>query len=76
MDEQEDRLDPADCCGAKYWTTELACEVADECLQLYGGYGYMSEYPISRRFVNSRVGKIYAGSNEIMKLVVSRSMGL
>ena len=63
-------------CGGKYWTTDLACKVVDECLQLHGGYGYMTEYPICKMFTNARVGKIYAGSNEIMKTVVAKGMGL
>ncbi|MDP9117032.1 MAG: acyl-CoA dehydrogenase family protein [Actinomycetota bacterium] len=57
---------------AKYWLTEQQCDVADECLQLFGGYGYMAEYPISRMFTDSRVQKIYGGTNEIMKEIISR----
>jgi acyl-CoA dehydrogenase len=57
---------------AKWWTTERAQSVADECLQLHGGYGYMTEYPISRAWVDNRVQKIYAGTNEIMKEIISR----
>jgi acyl-CoA dehydrogenase len=57
---------------AKWWLTEQQCQVADECLQLFGGYGYMSEYPISRMFTDSRVQKIYGGTNEIMKEIISR----
>jgi acyl-CoA dehydrogenase len=63
-------------CGAKYWTSDLACKIIDECLQLHGGYGYMTEYPISKMFVNARVGRIYAGANEIMKTVIARSLQL
>ncbi len=58
----------------KLASTEMQCRVADECLQLFGGYGYMSEYPIARAFVDSRVQKIYAGTSEIMKEVISRDM--
>ncbi len=63
-------------CGAKYWTTDLLCRVADECLQLHGGYGYMEEYPISKIYTDARITKIYAGTNEIMKVVVAQAMGL
>ena len=70
------RLTPEDACGAKYWTTDLACRVSDECLQLHGGYGYMMEYPISRMYADARVGRIFAGTNEIMKTVVAKSMDL
>lgn len=63
-------------CGAKYWTTDLAYRVTDECLQLHGGYGYMREYPISSMFTTARVGRIYAGTNEIMKTVVAKAMDL
>jgi acyl-CoA dehydrogenase len=57
---------------AKWWLTEQQCRVADECLQLFGGYGYMAEYPISKMFVDSRIQKIYGGTNEIMKEIISR----
>ena len=61
---------------AKYWTTDLQCKVMDECLQLHGGYGYMWEYPITRAYADARVQRIYGGTNEIMKEVISRAMGL
>jgi acyl-CoA dehydrogenase len=57
---------------AKYWLTEQQCVVADECLQLFGGYGYMTEYPIATMFTDSRVQKIYGGTNEIMKEIIGR----
>ena len=63
-------------CGAKYWTTDLAYRVTDECLQLHGGYGYMREYPISSMYTVARIGRIYAGTNEIMKTVVAKAMDL
>lgn len=69
-------LKPEDACKAKYWSTDLACKVTDECVQLHGGYGYMMEYPICKMYLNSRVGKIYAGSNEIMKTVIAKSLDL
>lgn len=59
---------------AKLWVTDTQCSVVDECLQLFGGYGYMDEYPISRMFRDSRVQRIYGGTNEIMKLLIARSL--
>lgn len=70
------RLSAEQACGAKFWTSDLACKVIDECLQLHGGYGYMTEYPISKMFVNARIGRIYAGANEIMKTVIAKQMQL
>ncbi|MFY7929848.1 MAG: acyl-CoA dehydrogenase family protein [Oligoflexus sp.] len=70
------QVTPEQACGAKYWTTDLACKVIDECVQLHGGYGYMKEYPISKMFVNARIGRIYAGTNEIMKNVIAKQMQL
>ncbi|MDO8189413.1 acyl-CoA dehydrogenase family protein [Conexibacter sp. JD483] len=61
---------------AKYWTTDLLCEVADAGVQLFGGYGYTTEYKISEIWADARVNRIYAGTNEIMKELVGRSMGL
>ena len=58
----------------KYWVTEKQCNVMDECLQLFGGYGYMTEYPIARMYADARVQKIYGGTNEIMKELASRFM--
>ncbi len=71
-----DKLDTATASMAKYWTTDLQCKVMDECVQLHGGYGYMWEYPIARAYADARVQRIYGGTNEIMKEVISRSMGL
>ena len=59
---------------AKLWTTETGNRMIDDCLQFFGGYGYMSEYPISRLYADSRVRRIYGGSSEIMKLVISRTV--
>jgi acyl-CoA dehydrogenase len=61
---------------AKWWTTDLLSEVTDACLQLHGGYGYTTEYPIGQLWVDARVQRIYAGANEIMKELIGRSMGL
>ncbi len=72
----EDKLDTATASMAKYWCSDLQCKVMDECLQLHGGYGYMWEYPITRAYADARVQRIYGGTNEIMKEVISRSMGL
>jgi alkylation response protein AidB-like acyl-CoA dehydrogenase len=64
-----------DAAEAKWWTTDLQNRVADTCLQLFGGYGYMEEYPIARAWRDARVQKIYGGTNEIMKEIVGRSLG-
>jgi acyl-CoA dehydrogenase len=69
-------LTPEIAAMAKYWVTDLECKVMDECVQLHGGYGYMWEYPIARAYVDARVQRIYGGTNEIMKEVISRSLGL
>jgi alkylation response protein AidB-like acyl-CoA dehydrogenase len=69
-------LTPADAAKAKWWSTELQGRVIDRCLQLHGGYGYMTEYAISRAYADARVTRIYGGSTEIMKGVVSKSLGL
>jgi len=67
-------LDPARAALAKSWVTEQQCQVMDECLQLFGGYGYMMEYPIAELYADARVQRIYGGTNEIMKELASRSM--
>jgi len=61
---------------AKWWTTELQKKVVDKCLQLYGGYGYMTEYPIAKAYLDTRIQTIYGGTTEIMKEIVGRSLGL
>jgi alkylation response protein AidB-like acyl-CoA dehydrogenase len=71
-----DQLDTATASMAKYWCSDLQCQVMDECVQLFGGYGYMWEYPITRAYADARVQRIYGGTNEIMKEVISRTMGL
>lgn len=68
------KLDVPTAAMLKQWSTDLQCRVMDECVQLFGGYGYMWEYPIARAWADSRVQKIYAGTNEIMKEIVARSM--
>ena len=70
----EGKLDTVTASKLKLLTTDLQCKVADECLQLHGGWGYMWEYPVCRAFADSRVQRIYGGSNEIMKLIISRDL--
>ena len=72
----QEKLDTTTASMAKYWTTDLQCKVMDECVQLHGGYGFMWEVPITRAYADARVQRIYGGTNEIMKEVISRSMGL
>jgi alkylation response protein AidB-like acyl-CoA dehydrogenase len=72
----EQSLSAADASKAKWWCSEMQGRVIDKCLQLHGGYGYMSEYPISRRYADARITRIYGGTTEIMKSVVSKSLGL
>jgi acyl-CoA dehydrogenase len=70
------KLDTATASMAKYWVSDLQCKIIDECVQLHGGYGYMLEYPVTRAWTDARVQRIYGGTNEIMKEVIARSMGL
>ncbi|GMQ23612.1 acyl-CoA dehydrogenase family protein [Algoriphagus sp. oki45] len=70
----EGKLDSAMASAAKYNMTELQCKVADECVQLHGGYGYMWEYPVARGWADARVQRIYAGTNEIMKELIARKI--
>ncbi|HZI21727.1 MAG TPA: acyl-CoA dehydrogenase family protein [Gemmatimonadales bacterium] len=65
------RLDDITAAMAKYWLTDCQCRVVDQCLQLHGGYGYMTEYPIARLWADSRVQRIYAGTNEVMKELIA-----
>jgi acyl-CoA dehydrogenase len=67
-------LDTATASMAKWWVTDMQCAVVDECLQLHGGYGYMREYPIAQMYADSRVQRIYGGTNEIMKEIIARSL--
>jgi acyl-CoA dehydrogenase len=69
-----DELDNATSAMAKWWVSDTVGKVVDECLQLFGGYGYMNEYPIARLYVDQRVGRIYGGSNEVMKELIARAM--
>lgn len=69
-------LTAAESAGAKFWTTELEFEALDTCLQIHGGYGYMEEFEVARRWRDARVQRIYGGTNEIMREIVGRSLGL
>ena len=71
---QKGELDPVTAAMAKYWLTETECKIVDDCVQLHGGYGYMSEYPIARMWADSRVQRIYAGTNEVMKEMIAWSL--
>jgi acyl-CoA dehydrogenase len=75
-DHMEEKNIVVDVSMAKYWTTEMASRVADRCVQLFGGYGYCEEYPIARAWRDIRVTRIFAGTNEIMKTIAARFMGL
>lgn len=70
----EGKLDSATASMAKYWISELHGKIVDQCLQLFGGYGYMNEYPIAQAYRDARVTRIYAGTTEIMKLLIARSL--
>jgi acyl-CoA dehydrogenase len=67
-------LDPAAASMAKYWVTDMQCQVVDRCVQLFGGYGYMLEYPIAQMFIDGRAQRIYGGANEVMKELIARSL--
>ncbi|MCH1488933.1 MAG: acyl-CoA dehydrogenase family protein [Ilumatobacteraceae bacterium] len=69
-------LTPTEAAQAKYWCTDLQHDAAHRCLQLFGGYGYTLEYPIARNYADARVTSIYGGTNEIMKTIISKSLGL
>ncbi len=75
-DHMEEKNIVVDVSMAKYWTTDMASRVADRCMQLFGGYGYCEEYPIARAWRDIRVTRIFAGTNEIMKTIAARFMGL
>jgi alkylation response protein AidB-like acyl-CoA dehydrogenase len=69
-------LSAADAAKIKLFATNLQGEVMDRCLQLFGGYGFMREYPIAKMYADARVSRIYGGTNEIMKVIVAQSLGL
>lgn len=68
-------LDAVTAAMAKYWLSDLECRILDECVQLHGGYGYMMEYPIAKAYIDSRAAPIFAGTNEIMKEIIGKSLG-
>lgn len=72
----DDHLDPVDAAKVKLFCTELQGRIIDRCLQLFGGYGYMTEYPIARLYADARVSRIYAGTSEVMKSIISKSLNL
>jgi len=76
LQHNDGKLSADDAAKAKLFTSELECRVTDECLQLHGGAGYMDEYKISRMYANARISRIYAGTSEIMREIIARSIGL
>jgi len=67
-------LDAATASMSKYWVSDLQCKIIDECLQLFGGWGYMDEYPIAQMYADARVQRIYGGANEVMKMLIARTL--
>ena len=76
LEHNEEKLGAEDAAKAKLFSSELEGRVVDECVQLHGGAGYMDEYPICRMYLNARISRIYAGSSEIMREIIARSIGL
>jgi acyl-CoA dehydrogenase len=76
MEHNDGKLSAEDAAKAKLFCSELEARVTDECVQLHGGNGYMDEYPVSRMYTNARISRIYAGSSEIMREIIARSLGL
>ncbi|MFT5499980.1 MAG: alkylation response protein AidB-like acyl-CoA dehydrogenase [Woeseiaceae bacterium] len=76
LEHNEGKLSANDAAKAKLFTSELECQIMDDCVQLHGGAGYMDEYPICRMYVNARISRIYAGSSEVMREIIARSIGL
>jgi alkylation response protein AidB-like acyl-CoA dehydrogenase len=72
----EGELDAVDAAKAKYWSTEVQNRVIDTCVQIFGGYGYMREQRVARAWMDARVTRIFAGTNEIMREVIGRGLGL
>jgi acyl-CoA dehydrogenase len=70
------RLSGADAAKVKLFCTEVQARAVDRCLQLFGGYGYMLEYPIARLYADARITRIYAGTSEVMKVIIAKSLGL
>ncbi len=76
VEHNEGKLSADDAAKAKLFCSEMEGRITDQCVQLHGGAGYMDEYPICRMFLNARVSRIYAGSSEIMREIIARSIGL
>jgi long-chain-acyl-CoA dehydrogenase len=76
MQHTEKLLTPIDAAKAKWWSAQVQNDVLDHCVQIYGGYGYMNEYRVARAWRDARVTKIWAGTNEIMKELIGRDLGL
>ncbi len=76
LDLVDGELSGADAARVKLFCTEMQARVVDRCLQLFGGYGYMMEYPIARLYTDARVARIYAGTSEVMKVIIAKSLGL
>ena len=76
MAQLDGTLTPVDAAKAKLWTAQVQNEILDACVQLWGGYGYMNEYRVARAWADARVSRIWAGSNEIMKEIIGRDLGL
>ena len=76
VDLVDGELSGADAARVKLFCTEIQARVVDRCLQLFGGYGYMMEYPIARLYTDARVARIYAGTSEVMKVIIAKSLGL
>jgi acyl-CoA dehydrogenase len=70
----QEKLDAATASMSKYWVSDLQCKIIDECLQLHGGFGYMDEYPIAQMYADARVQRIYGGANEVMKMLIARTL--
>ena len=70
----KEELDAATASMSKYWISDLQCKIIDECLQLHGGFGYMDEYPIAQMYADARVQRIYGGANEVMKMLIARTL--
>jgi len=76
LEHNDHKLSAEDAAKAKLFCSELEARVTDDCVQLHGGNGYMDEYPVSRMYTNARISRIYAGSSEIMREIIARSLGL
>ncbi|MFE5699598.1 acyl-CoA dehydrogenase family protein [Rhodococcus koreensis] len=74
VDHANGELDNSTAAMAKWWLSDVQCKVVDECVQLWGGYGYMEEYAIARMYADARVQKVYGGANEVMKEIIARSL--